>query len=209
MLVDELDTMTCRAVSRSSNGLWKSFAGRTVAQMIGMSLILACWDARSGLRSDVCPRWDGTSRTLEQMNPAAAQTVLEVNGLSYTILLAAARWTRCDFPSPAAKSWNRRPQRRGNLTLLLHFNGLLPQRPQEACDATNGAAVRVNGLPVASGHLAEVRRLVGFLFQDPMISCFVPRSAKTSRSDRSTWDSSVTKSTPHCGEPRRGSSGGL
>jgi len=109
------------------------------------------------------------------MNPAAAQTVLEVNGLSYTypngrraldeVRFSVARGEILGIVGPSGA---------GKSTLLLHFNGLLPQRPQEVRDATNGAAVRVNGLPVASGHLAEVRRLVGFLFQDPDDQLFCP-----------------------------------
>lgn len=61
------------------------------------------------------------------------------------------------------------PSGAGKSTLLMHLNGLLPQR------AANGhVAVRIAGHPVAEPHLAEVRRLVGFLFQDPDDQLFCP-----------------------------------
>ena len=106
---------------------------------------------------------------------SAAEIVLDVNGLSYTYpngqrALAEVRFslTRGEIvgivgPSGAGKS-----------TLLLHLNGLLPQRPRQAGPSTNGAAIHVAGLSVGGEHLAEVRRLVGFLFQDPDDQLFCP-----------------------------------
>jgi cobalt/nickel transport system ATP-binding protein len=50
------------------------------------------------------------------------------------------------------------PNGAGKTTLVLHLNGIL----------TAGAGgVSVNGLPVDKQHLAEVRRRVGIVFQDP------------------------------------------
>ncbi len=66
------------------------------------------------------------------------------------------------------------PSGAGKSTLLLHLNGLLPQRPRQARPSTNGAAIHVAGLSVGGAHLAEVRRLVGFLFQDPDDQLFCP-----------------------------------
>jgi cobalt/nickel transport system ATP-binding protein len=109
------------------------------------------------------------------MTAPAADTVLEVNGLSYVYpngqrALQDVRFTltRGEIvgivgPSGAGKS-----------TLLLHLNGLLPQRTQHTVPSTNGAAVHVAGLSVSGEHLAEVRRLVGFLFQDPDDQLFCP-----------------------------------
>jgi energy-coupling factor transporter ATP-binding protein EcfA2 len=109
------------------------------------------------------------------MSPAAAETVLEVNGLSYAYpngqrALQDVRFslTRGEIvgivgPSGAGKS-----------TLLLHLNGLLPQRAQHASPSSNGAAIHVAGLSVGGQHLAEIRRLVGFLFQDPDDQLFCP-----------------------------------
>jgi energy-coupling factor transporter ATP-binding protein EcfA2 len=56
------------------------------------------------------------------------------------------------------------PNGAGKSTLLLHLNGLLP-----ATWNPNGhaAEVTVLGAPVGKARLAEVRRQVGFVFQDP------------------------------------------
>ncbi|MGQ0636264.1 MAG: energy-coupling factor ABC transporter ATP-binding protein [Planctomycetaceae bacterium] len=74
------------------------------------------------------------------------------------------------------------PNGAGKTTLLLHLNGLLIgerstaiNRPGSA-PATNGRPqatealrhpVEVLGMPVVAANLGEVRRVVGFLFQDP------------------------------------------
>lgn len=52
------------------------------------------------------------------------------------------------------------PNGAGKSTLLLHLNGLLGQPPGRG-------RITVNELPVEAPHLAEVRRRVGLLFQDP------------------------------------------
>jgi energy-coupling factor transporter ATP-binding protein EcfA2 len=62
------------------------------------------------------------------------------------------------------------PSGAGKSTLLLHLNGLLPERIEEG----RTPAVHVAGLPVAGEHLPEVRRQVGFLFQDPDDQLFCP-----------------------------------
>lgn len=73
------------------------------------------------------------------------------------------------------------PNGAGKTTLLLHMNGLLMgQRATKrerrttmgngqltAPDAPQQYAVEVLGMPVIAANLAEVRRIVGFLFQDP------------------------------------------
>ncbi|HOY67115.1 MAG TPA: ABC transporter ATP-binding protein [Candidatus Ozemobacteraceae bacterium] len=53
------------------------------------------------------------------------------------------------------------PNGAGKSTLLLHLNGLLPDG--KPADGT----IEVDGLPVASPHLGEIRRRVGIVFQDP------------------------------------------
>ncbi len=60
------------------------------------------------------------------------------------------------------------PNGAGKSTLLLHLNGLLP----EHLDASG--TVRVNGQPLASDNLHDVRRQVGLLFQDPNDQLFCP-----------------------------------
>ncbi|RSS51413.1 energy-coupling factor ABC transporter ATP-binding protein [Streptomyces sp. WAC01280] len=57
------------------------------------------------------------------------------------------------------------PNGAGKTTLVLHLNGIL----------TGGAGtVTVAGLPVGKKHLAEIRRKVGIVFQDPDDQLFMP-----------------------------------
>ena len=57
------------------------------------------------------------------------------------------------------------PNGAGKTTLVLHLNGIL----------TPGAgSVAVAGLPVGKRHMAEVRRRVGIVFQDPDDQLFMP-----------------------------------
>lgn len=62
------------------------------------------------------------------------------------------------------------PSGAGKSTLLQHLNGLLPNK---LCD-TSTAAVSINGVFVSQPTIAEVRRRVGFLFQDPDDQLFCP-----------------------------------
>lgn len=57
------------------------------------------------------------------------------------------------------------PNGAGKTTLVLHLNGIL---------APGRGAVRVGGLPVAKENLAEIRRRVGIVFQDPDDQLFMP-----------------------------------
>ncbi|MFQ5733496.1 MAG: energy-coupling factor ABC transporter ATP-binding protein [Planctomycetaceae bacterium] len=66
------------------------------------------------------------------------------------------------------------PSGAGKSTLLLHLNGLLPDSLPRTADANGAAAVLVDGLPISRDRLAEVRRDVGFLFQDPDDQLFCP-----------------------------------
>ncbi|MFF4362453.1 energy-coupling factor ABC transporter ATP-binding protein [Streptomyces sp. NPDC001604] len=57
------------------------------------------------------------------------------------------------------------PNGAGKTTLVLHLNGIL----------TGGAGtVTVAGLPVGKQHMAEIRRRVGIVFQDPDDQLFMP-----------------------------------
>ena len=60
------------------------------------------------------------------------------------------------------------PNGAGKSTLLLHLNGLLPDRTPAT------PRVTVDGLPLVEANLAEVRRRVGLLFQDPDDQLFCP-----------------------------------
>jgi cobalt/nickel transport system ATP-binding protein len=57
----------------------------------------------------------------------------------------------------------------GKSTLLLHLNGLL--------SPTEGAVI-IGGTPVAGGTLAQIRRTVGMVFQDPDDQLFMPTVAE-------------------------------
>ncbi len=64
------------------------------------------------------------------------------------------------------------PNGAGKTTLLLHLNGLLPGA--DAGVEENASAVEVCGLPATQAHLREIRKQVGFLFQDPDDQLFCP-----------------------------------
>jgi cobalt/nickel transport system ATP-binding protein len=61
------------------------------------------------------------------------------------------------------------PNGAGKTTLVLHLNGVLT--------ATAGTA-SIGGLPVSRAHLAEIRRRVGIVFQDPDDQLFMPTVAE-------------------------------
>lgn len=63
------------------------------------------------------------------------------------------------------------PSGAGKSTLLMHLNGLLPDRlPSDS----ERASVVACGIPVRKSTVAEVRRMVGFVFQDPDDQLFCP-----------------------------------
>jgi cobalt/nickel transport system ATP-binding protein len=64
------------------------------------------------------------------------------------------------------------PNGAGKSTLLLHLNGILPDR------LTGDPTVYVNGQPMNGSSLAEIRRRVGVLFQDPDDQLFCPTVAE-------------------------------
>lgn len=57
------------------------------------------------------------------------------------------------------------PNGAGKTTLALHLNGI---------HTATAGSVRISGLPVDRQHLAEVRRRVGIVFQDPDDQLFMP-----------------------------------
>jgi len=109
------------------------------------------------------------------MTPSAADTVLEVSGLSFGYPNGRQALDNVRFTLRRGEILGIvGPSGAGKSTLLLHLNGLLPLRPEPTRAATNGAAVHVAGLSVGAANLAEVRRRVGFLFQDPDDQLFCP-----------------------------------
>ncbi|MER6499858.1 ABC transporter ATP-binding protein [Streptomyces sp. NPDC001455] len=97
---------------------------------------------------------------------SAAAPSLEVSGLAYAypdghqalfgVNLTVGRGERVALLGPNGA---------GKTTLVLHLNGIL--------DAGAGS-VRVAGLPVEKRNLAEIRRRVGIVFQDPDDQLFMP-----------------------------------
>ena len=85
-----------------------------------------------------------------------AGSALVLNDLNFTI--APGEIVGLVGPSGAGKS-----------TLLQHLNGLLPTKLPDAETVT-----WIDGIPVARTSIAEVRRRVGFLFQDPDDQLFCP-----------------------------------
>ncbi|MBT4867191.1 MAG: ATP-binding cassette domain-containing protein, partial [Planctomycetaceae bacterium] len=62
----------------------------------------------------------------------------------------------------------------GKSTLLMHLNGLLPEKIPSGAQAAAEAVITVCGIPLVKDDLNEIRRLVGFLFQDPDDQLFCP-----------------------------------
>ncbi|MFJ9410595.1 energy-coupling factor ABC transporter ATP-binding protein [Streptomyces sp. NPDC101393] len=103
---------------------------------------------------------------LSTTDPAPAAPSLDVAGLAYAypdghqalfgVDLTVGRGERVALLGPNGA---------GKTTLVLHLNGIL--------DAGAGS-VTVAGLPVGKRHLAEIRRRVGIVFQDPDDQLFMP-----------------------------------
>lgn len=66
------------------------------------------------------------------------------------------------------------PSGAGKSTLLMHLNGLLPEKIVSRANSASESAITVCGLPVVKEELEQIRRLVGFLFQDPDDQLFCP-----------------------------------
>lgn len=66
------------------------------------------------------------------------------------------------------------PSGAGKSTLLMHLNGLLPEKIPSRAQAATEAVITVCGIPLVKDDLHEIRRLVGFLFQDPDDQLFCP-----------------------------------
>src|SRR5437660_10864551 len=100
------------------------------------------------------------------MPPASFAPSLEISGLAYAYPDGHQALFGVDFAiGRGERVALLGPNGAGKTTLVLHLNGIL-----------NGGAgtVTVAGLPVGKRHMAEIRRKVGIVFQDPDDQLFMP-----------------------------------
>jgi energy-coupling factor transporter ATP-binding protein EcfA2 len=114
--------------------------------------------------------------------PHATVPILKVDRLSYRY--PTGQWALQDVSFNVAMNevvGLVGPNGAGKTTLLQHLNGLLlgirrPAPPHASATPESEAAhaVEVLGMPVMPPNLAEIRRVVGLLFQDPDDQLFCP-----------------------------------
>ncbi|MFI8303973.1 energy-coupling factor ABC transporter ATP-binding protein [Streptomyces sp. NPDC085927] len=98
--------------------------------------------------------------------PASSPPSLEVSGLAFAYPDGHQALFGVDFSIVRGERVALLgPNGAGKTTLVLHLNGIL---------AGGTGTVRVAGLPVGREHMAEVRRRVGIVFQDPDDQLFMP-----------------------------------
>jgi energy-coupling factor transporter ATP-binding protein EcfA2 len=111
---------------------------------------------------------------MDQLLPRGPLPIVEVSDLHYRYPNGRVALREVSFAIHASEVVALiGPNGAGKTTLMQHLNGLLPG---DAADAgSNGPqAVRIAGLPVTRKNFPEVRRQVGFLFQDPDDQLFRP-----------------------------------
>ena len=98
--------------------------------------------------------------------PVVSPASLEVSGLAYAYPDGHQALFGVDFSvGRGERVALLGPNGAGKTTLVLHLNGIL----------TAGAGtVTVAGMPVGKRHMAEIRRKVGIVFQDPDDQLFMP-----------------------------------
>lgn len=102
--------------------------------------------------------------------PPSAEEVLKVRDLSYRYPDGQAALEQVSFSLRRGEKLGLAgPSGAGKSTLLMHLNGLLPDKL-----TPEAANVEVAGLPLVKRNLREIRRRVGFLFQDPDDQLFCP-----------------------------------
>ncbi|MHC0432585.1 energy-coupling factor ABC transporter ATP-binding protein [Streptomyces sp. O3] len=114
------------------------------------------------------PSPEGPAPSPEDRTPSPEDRTpsLEVSGLAYAYPDGHQALFGVDFTiARGERVALLGPNGAGKTTLVLHLNGIL----------TAGAgSVRVAGLPVSKPNLAEIRRRVGIVFQDPDDQLFMP-----------------------------------
>lgn len=106
------------------------------------------------------------------MTTSSVSPAVELRLLSYRYSAGSDALDRVSFSVSAGERVAIvGPSGAGKSTLLMHLNGLLPA---PAVTADQQAQVLVESLAVTKSRLREVRRQVGFLFQDPDDQLFCP-----------------------------------
>lgn len=101
-----------------------------------------------------------------------AEPAIDVRSLSYVYSAGQTALTEIEFQVDAgSRTAIVGPSGAGKSTLLMHLNGLLPEPLNR--DA-NRASVLIHGVPLTRDSAAEIRRRVGFMFQDPDDQLFCP-----------------------------------
>ncbi|WP_079122805.1 energy-coupling factor ABC transporter ATP-binding protein [Streptomyces abyssalis] len=99
-------------------------------------------------------------------SPAPHPPSLHVSGLAYAYPDGHQALFGVDLTVPRGERVALLgPNGAGKTTLVLHLNGILE---------AGAGSVTVAGLPVGPEHLAEIRRRVGIVFQDPDDQLFMP-----------------------------------
>ncbi|MFI6350607.1 energy-coupling factor ABC transporter ATP-binding protein [Streptomyces sp. NPDC050560] len=107
-----------------------------------------------------------TSHPAEAAREPAAPPSLEVSGLAFAYPDGHQALFGVDLTiGQGERVALLGPNGAGKTTLVLHLNGIL---------AAGAGSVRVAGLPVGKRHMAEIRRRVGIVFQDPDDQLFMP-----------------------------------
>ncbi|HID21399.1 MAG TPA: ABC transporter ATP-binding protein [Planctomycetaceae bacterium] len=103
------------------------------------------------------------------------RTVLEIHHLSYRYAGGCRALDDVSFSVTHGEVVGLvGPSGAGKSTLLMHLNGLLPDRRELRHRRSESPSVIVDGIPVRDETLPDVRRKVGFLFQDPDDQLFCP-----------------------------------
>ena len=101
-----------------------------------------------------------------------AAPAIDVRSLSFAYSAGQTALTEIGFQvAEGSRAAIVGPSGAGKSTLLMHLNGLLPEPlPKDS----HRASISIHGVALAKNSAAEIRRRVGFMFQDPDDQLFCP-----------------------------------